>query len=285
MIAYHKAASLQDALEMLAREPARKVLAGGTDVYPAKTTRAGWGQRSYPDVLDIWSLDELRGIARRGETWRIGALATWSDIIAAALPAAFDGLKLAAREVGSVQVQNRGTIAGNICNASPAADGMPPLLCLDARIEITSLNGTRTVPLASFVDGYRHTVLRPGELVTAVEVPASDGQGDFLKLGARRYLVISIAMAAGVVALCADGTIRTARIAVGSCSAVAQRLERLETLLIGRRPDPSLVTPLHLDHLTPLDDVRGSASYRKAAALQLVRDLVARAVASDRRAA
>lgn len=281
MIAYHKATSLQDALEVLAREPARKILAGGTDVYPAKATRAGWGHMSHPDVIDIWGLDELRGIERCGETWRIGALATWSKLIAAPLPAAFDGLKLAAREVGSVQVQNRGTIAGNICNASPAADGMPPLLCLDAQVEVVSLTGKRLVPLSAFVDGYRHTVLQPGELVTAIEVRHGGGQGDFLKLGARRYLVISIAMAASVIDLSAEGTIRTARVAVGSCSAVAQRLERLETSLIGKRPDPALVTPLHLDHLTPLDDVRASATYRHAAALALVKDLLASARLQD----
>lgn len=285
MIVYTQALSLQNALEILAREPSRKVLAGGTDVYPAKATYAGWGRMSHPDVLDIWRLDELRGIERRGNTWRFGALATWSDIVAAALPPSFDGLKHAARDVGSIQVQNRGTIGGNICNASPAADGIPPLLTLDAGIEITSLNGFRIIPLSQFVDGYRHTALQPGELVTAIMVPHTTGVGDFLKLGARRYLVISIAMVAGLIDFEPTGAIRAARIAVGSCSAVAQRLERLETSLLGKRPDPALVMPVHLDHLTPLDDVRASADYRKAAALQLVRDLVARAASSERRAA
>lgn len=284
MIAYAQPTTLHDALDLLAREPARKVLAGGTDVYPAKATRAGWGHMSHPDVLDIWRLDELRGIVRTGDTWRIGALATWSDVLSAPLPPAFDGLKLAAREVGSVQVQNRGTVAGNICNASPAADGIPPLLTLDASIEVASLNGRRIVPLAAFVDGYRHTVLQPGELVTAVLVPQSSGVGDFLKLGARRYLVISIAMVAGLFDL-DDGVVRAARIAVGSCSAVAQRLERLEATLVGKRPDAALVELVHLDHLTPLEDVRASAAYRNAAALQIVRDLVARAASSARRAA
>lgn len=285
MIGYAKATSLQGALELLAREPARKVLAGGTDVYPAKATRAGWGHMSHPDVLDIWGLGELRGLARVGDVWRIGALSTWSDLAAAPLPPAFDGLKFAAREVGSVQVQNRGTIAGNICNASPAADGIPPLLTLDASIEIASLAGPRTVPLSQFVDGYRHTCLRPDELVTAIIIPHRAGRGDFLKLGARRHLVISIAMVAGLIDLDANGAVRSARIAVGSCSAIAQRLERLETALIGRLPDPSLVTPVHLDHLTPLDDVRASAAYRKAAALQLVRDLLARSTRGERRGA
>lgn len=284
MIAYAQATSVQDAVELLAREPSRKILAGGTDVYPAKATRAGWGQMSHPDVLDLSRLDELRGIDRAGDIWRIGALATWSDVLSAPLPPAFDGLKLAAREVGSVQVQNRGTVAGNICNASPAADGIPPLLTLDASVEVASLAGRRTVPLAQFVDGYRHTVLQPGELVTAILVPHSAAIGEFLKLGARRYLVISIAMVAGLFDL-DHGVVRSARIAVGSCSAVAQRLERLEATLIGKRPDPALVEAIHLDHLTPLDDVRASAAYRKAAALQLVRDLVLRAGSSDRRAA
>ena len=156
MVAYHRPVTLEEALAIRAAGPVI-VLAGGTDVYPAKAARAGWGDMRHADILDISAVPGLRGIAEEPQGWRIGALTTWSDIIRAELPAQFDGLKLAAREVGGVQIQNRGTLAGNICTASPAGDGVPNLLALDARIELASRLGRRLVPMADFIDGYRHT--------------------------------------------------------------------------------------------------------------------------------
>ncbi len=120
------------------------VLAGGTDFFPAQTARRAWLEKAPQNVLDIWGIDELRGIRRGEDGTSFGALTTWTEICDAGLPPAFDGLKLAAREVGGRQVQNRGTIAGNICNASPAADGVPPLLTLDAKVEIASVRGRRS---------------------------------------------------------------------------------------------------------------------------------------------
>src|SRR5215813_11955281 len=114
------------------------VLAGGTDFYPARVGRA-----LDDDVLDITAIAALRGIREVDEHWRIGATTTWRDVIAAERPALFDGLKLAAREVGGAQIQNTGTVAGNLCNASPAADGIPPLLSLDATVELSSRSGIR----------------------------------------------------------------------------------------------------------------------------------------------
>ena len=153
--------------------------------------------------------------------------------MAAPLPGGFDALKAAAREVGSVQIQNRGTVAGNLCNASPAADSVPPLLALDAGVELTSPRGARLMPLADFILGNR----RPSgadEILTAILVPRTiDGPSAFLKLGARRYLVISIAMVAAALERDGDGAIAEARIAVGSCSAVAQRLPAARARLIG----------------------------------------------------
>ena len=123
--------TLEEALAIRAAGPVT-VLAGGTDVYPAKAARAGWGDMRHADILDISARAGLRGIAEEPAAWRIGALTTWTDLIRAELPPQFDGLKLAAREVGGVQIQNRGTLAGNICTASPAGDGAPNLLALEA---------------------------------------------------------------------------------------------------------------------------------------------------------
>src|SRR5262252_10720938 len=165
-------------------------------------------------VVDISGLNELRGMTRAGSHFRIGALTTWTDVIQARLPSCFDALKSAAREVGSVQIQNRGTVAGNLCNASPAADGVPPLLALDAEVELTSQAGTRRMPVSEFIVGNRKTRRRQDELLTAIWVPRAldPAASCFLKLGARRYLVISISMVAAVV-LVERGRVSAARVA------------------------------------------------------------------------
>ncbi len=284
MSAYHRPRTLREAVTLLRGPEALTVLAGGTDIYPARTSRTAWGARDTRGIVDISGIAALRGIEDRGDHWWIGATATWSDIIKADLPPVFSGLKAAAREVGGVQIQNRGTIGGNICNASPAADGLPPLLTLDADVECVGGVEFR-VPLAKFLTAYRQTALAEGELVTGIRIPKQTGQGHFVKLGARKYLVISIAMVAGVFDIGSDGEVRSARIAVGACSATAQRLPELEMTLAGRHLDPALMAAHHLAHLAPIDDVRASAAYRQAAALQLVRDLIVQAAATSRRAA
>jgi CO/xanthine dehydrogenase FAD-binding subunit len=195
----------------------------------------------------------------------------------------FDGLKQAAREVGGRQIQNAGTIAGNICNASPAADGVPALLALDAEVELASRDGARRLPLASFITGVRTTARQPGELVVALHVPRSraEARSAFLKLGARRYLVISIAMASTLVEV-EDGKVKAARVAVGACSPIAQRLPALEQALVGAAVDARLgerVAPSHLAPLSPIDDVRGSAGYRREVALVLLRRLLSKVAA------
>jgi CO/xanthine dehydrogenase FAD-binding subunit len=171
MTAYVRAHSLEEALEHLARAPAR-ILAGGTDVYPALVDRC-----LREPILDLTGVPGLRGISQEADGFRIGALTTWSDVIRADLPAMFDGLKLAAREVGGVQIQNAGTVAGNICNASPAADGTVALLALDADVEVQGARGIRRMGLADFVLGPRRTALEPDEIVTAVHVPAPGSAG------------------------------------------------------------------------------------------------------------
>jgi CO/xanthine dehydrogenase FAD-binding subunit len=271
--AYLRPTELGEALRALSTGP-RVILAGGTDFYPALVGKPITG-----DVLDITGLASLRGITQDGAGWRIGCLTTWSDLLVAPLPPYFDGLKQAAREVGGVQIQNAATLCGNVCNASPAADGVPNLMALDAAVELSSVSGTRRLPLAEFVIGNRRTRRRPDELVTAILIPkpVRPARGRFLKLGARKYLVISIVMVAAVLEEAADDTVATARIAVGACSAVACRLLALEEALAGRRLDRHLgdaVRAAHLVPLDPIDDVRASAAYRGDAAVTLLRRIL-----------
>jgi CO/xanthine dehydrogenase FAD-binding subunit len=266
---YFRPNSLQEALNVLADTRAT-VLAGGTDVFPSLCDRPLSGS-----VLDISGLVEIRGIQFTPEHIVFGARTTWTEVIAAALPCGFDGLKAAAREVGSVQIQNAGTIAGNLCNASPAADGVAALLALDAEVALASRSNSRSLPLSEFILGNRKTARRPEELLTSIRVPrrVENARATFLKLGARRYLVISIVMVAANLVVNPAGEIREALICVGSCSAAALRLAELERDLIGRPGRPGLhqiVNAGHLAKLSPIDDVRASAEYRRDAALTLV---------------
>ena len=256
------------------------VLAGGTDYYPARV-----GKALADDILDISAIAALRGVSEGADHWRIGATTTWSDLVGAALPPLFDGLRLAAREIGGVQIQNAGTIAGNLCNASPAADGVPPLLALDAQVEIADASGARSVALADFILGNRKTLRRRDQLLTAILVPKPThaARSHFAKLGARKYLVVSIVIAAATLEVDA-GRVTAARVALGAASPVAQRLPLLEAALVGQACDASLAERVRAGQLAPLapiDDVRASADYRRDAALTLLRrvlkDLGARA--------
>ena len=266
---YIKPKTLDEAVLALATEPAQ-VLSGGTDFYPALGDRPVRGS-----VVDVSGLGELRGVATEADRIRIGGLTTWSEIIRTPLPRCLDALKAAAREVGSVQIQNRGTVAGNLCNASPAADGVPPLLALDADVELVSKAGSRRMPLAEFIVGNRKTQRRADELLTAVLVPrvVESAASAFVKLVARRYLVISISMVAAAVLVDDTGRVADARVAVGSCSAAARRLRELERELVGAAVREGLgrrVRPEHLQPLSPIDDVRATAEYRMDASLTLV---------------
>ncbi len=270
---YERPASLGAALALLAARPFR-LLAGGTDLYPATGARALSG-----DILDLTAIDDLRQIRSGREGVRFGAAATWSDIAEAPLPPVLAGLQQAAREVGGRQIQNAGTIGGNLCHASPAADGVPPLLAADARVELASAAGLRVLPLADFITGPRQTALLPGELLSAVLIPrqALIGRSVFRKLGARTYLVISIASVA-LRLVVREGHIADAAVAVGACSAVARRLPEVEAALADapltdatRRISDGMVA----DALAPLDDIRASAVYRGGAAAELIRRAVA----------
>lgn len=267
---YLKPKTLNEAVAVLASSGGQ-ILAGGTDFYPALGDRL-----PRTNVVDITALREIRGISLEQDYFRIGGLTTWTEVIRAPLPRCFDALKAAAREVGSVQIQNRGTVAGNLCNASPAADGVPALLALDAKVELASTSGTRRIALAEFITGNRKTLRQRGEIVAAVLISRNleDAASAFLKLGARKYLVISISMVAVVLQADLTHRVKEARVAVGSCSAVAQRLFDLERDLRGCQATTGIdakVNREHLAALSPIDDVRGTAEYRRDASLTLVR--------------
>jgi len=267
---YLRPAGMDEALAALARGKFR-VLAGGTDVYPSLVGRPVDG-----DVLDITAIENLHVIQEEAEHFRLGAAVTWRDLCNTPLPRWMGALQGAAREVGGPQIQTTGTLGGNLCNASPAADGVPALMALEANVELTSLRGIRQLPLTDFIVGVRQTELAPDELLTAVIIPkpVGDARSIFLKLGTRRYLVISIAMVAVCLETDADDLIVRASVAVGACSPIARRLRALELALIGvPRPEaPAQLRAAHIEGLSPIDDVRADAAYRLEAAFRLVRE-------------
>lgn len=273
MQAYARPEDLGEALTLLAQAP-RTVLAGGTDLFAATQK-----QRLDGPVLDLTRIAALRGIIHTAEGLRIGACTPWADVARHSGPPACEALAQAAAEVGGRQIQAAGTVGGNLCNASPAADGVPPLLVLEAEVELAMAGGTRRMPLAAFLTGPRRTALAQGEIVVAVHLPtaALSGRSRFLKLGARRHLVISIAMVAARLVV-TDGRVAAAALAVGACGPVACRLPEVESALDGtpvaeaaERIDPAAVAAA----LSPIDDVRADAGYRAEAAADLLRRAVA----------
>lgn len=268
---YLRPPTLDAALAALARTPELCPLAGGTDLYPATTAATLAGP-----VLDLAGIATLGGVTREASgDLRIGAMTRWADLAAAPLPAACRALQQAAERIGAVQVQVQGTIGGNLCNASPAADGVPPLLVLAAEVELASRRGTRRLPLAAFLLGPRRTARAPDELLTAVLLPAAAlcGVSAFCKLGARAHLVISIVSAAARLRL-ERGRVAEVALAVGAAGPVPTRLPALEAALLGagveelaQRIVPALIAPA----LSPRDDHRASAAYRSEAAAELLR--------------
>lgn len=250
-------------------------LAGGTDLYPAIENGA-----RIEGMIDISRVAALHApIALDEGVWTLPALTTWTEVIDAELPAQFDALKQAAAEVGGRQIQNTGTVGGNLCNASPAADGVTALIALDASVVLKGSRGERVVPLATFVQGNRRTALTPDEILTAVRVPSLRGRHGsvFHKLGARRYLVISIVMGAVVAELDDAGVVRTARAAVGACADRSLRIALLEASLTGLHVDALARFAIDNDALAalaPIDDVRASASYRVHAAKALIEEAI-----------
>ena len=267
---FSRPATCVEAVRILAADGGL-LIAGGTDVFPALVDRSKPAK-----LIDLSGCADLKGITITERNTRIAGGVTWSEIARADLPIGLRGLKAAAREVGSIQIQNRATIAGNLCNASPAADGLPPLLALDAELELTGSTGVRTLPVGEFVLGNRQTARRSDEILSAILIPRTlDHAGSsFMKLGARRYLVISIVVVAVTLVPADDRSIGSARVAVGAASSVARRLNTIERRLIGADPNYTSAASLVMDDdlllLSPIDDVRASAAYRRDAARELI---------------
>ena len=252
--------SLGEALTILRDDPPRAPIAGATDVYVA----LNFGTLSTKRYLDIWGLDELRGITVRDDRLVLGALATYMDCVrsrdvAQRLPMLAD----ASRLVGGPQIQNRGTIGGNVANASPAGDSLPVLAAADAVVVLRSASNERRVPLTSYYTGYRASVRKPDELIVAVEVPRVDGTQWFRKVGTRAAQAISKVVV---------GAVRSSspRIAFGSVAATVVRVPRTERALAGGASIEEALRVLDSE-ITPIDDVRSTADYRRQVARNLVR--------------
>ncbi|MGQ0537422.1 MAG: FAD binding domain-containing protein [Gemmatimonadaceae bacterium] len=256
--------TLREALEALGSDSGLIPLAGATDLYVA----LNFGTLSGTRFLDLWPLRRLRRIAVREDILSIGALATYSAIARSRIVQGWlPMLCAAAREVGGAQIQNRGTIGGNIANASPAADTLPVLAAADGQIVLASRSGERRVPITRFYTGYRATVRRPDELITAVEIPRVEGEQYFRKVGTR---------AAQSIAKVVMGAVRSAqpRVALGSVAATVVRLPRTEAALAALAPIDDAVQVLR-DEISPIDDIRSTAAYRRLVAGNLLRECFA----------
>jgi len=234
-------------------------LAGCTDVYVGLNLGTISAQR----FVNIWHLDTLRGISLTNGVLRIGALATYTQIIRSPLVRRrLPMLVAAAREIGGMQIQNRGTLGGNVANASPAGDTLPVLAAADALVELRSLEQVRKVPMTSFYTGYRQTVRRPDELITAIEVPRVEGRQWFRKVGTRAAQAISRVEMAAVRA-------PQPRIAMGSVAPTVIRLWRTERALASGAPLAEAQRILQ-EEIQPIDDIRSSAAYRRRVASNLL---------------
>jgi CO/xanthine dehydrogenase FAD-binding subunit len=252
-------ATLDEALRLLRDEGPLAPLAGGTDVYVG----FHFGTVAARRFLDLQGLDELRGIRRRGETLVVGALATYTDIIRSPLVRRrLPILVEASRQVGSPQIQNRGTLGGNIANASPAGDTLPVLAVAEATVVLRSADGERRVPFGSFYAGYRRTVMRPDELIAAVEVPPGEGRQWFRKVGTRAAQAISKVVMAAMRA-------PHPRIALGSVAPTVIRVPRTEAVLADGGSLAEAQAALR-DEIVPIDDLRSTAAYRRRVSANLL---------------
>jgi xanthine dehydrogenase small subunit len=253
--------TLRDALTMLRDEGPLSPLAGCTDVYVGLQ----FGTLAEKRFIDLWPLRELRGIADDRGTVRIGALTTYTDLIHSTLVRRRVPMLVAAsREIGGRQIQNRGTLGGNVANASPAGDSLPVLAVADATIVLVSAEGERRVPLASFYTGYRTSVRRPDEIIMAIEVPRIEGRQYWRKVGTRRAQAISKVMCAAV-----RGP--EVRVALGSVGPTVLRLRRTERVLTAGSPLKQAQAVLR-GEIAPIDDLRSTADYRREVSLNLLAD-------------
>jgi CO/xanthine dehydrogenase FAD-binding subunit len=271
---YVRPQSIPEALAARAAHPDWTVIAGGTDLMVEAPLR-----RAPVGLIDLWGLDDLRGITRDAGGLRIRAATPWLDVVDSALVAEVAPiLAAAAREIGALQIQARGTIGGNLGTSSPVGDSLPALLALGADLELRSVRGTRTVPYRDFCTGYRTTVLAADELITAVHVPAQhpDARQLWRKVGTRRAQSISKVMAAAVLRVEA-GKIAEVRIGLGAVAERPIRATAAEDVLIGAAPGPEAADAAAAalaGQLRPITDVRSTAPYRLEVAQNLVRRFV-----------
>ncbi|MGH7719754.1 MAG: FAD binding domain-containing protein [Gemmatimonadaceae bacterium] len=256
--------SLADALTILRDDPTLVPVAGTTDIY----VTLNFGTTSAMRFLDLWPLDALRGITVRDGVLSLGALTTYTEIIRSRhvkhhLPI----LAEAARVIGGVQIQNRGTIGGNIANASPAGDTLPVLAVAEAVMVLRSADATRRVPFTSFYTGYRKTALAPGELIVAVEVPPVEGAQWYRKVGTRAAQAISKVVMAAVRS-------RDPRISLGSVAPTVVRLPRTEAALAAGGSAGAARAVLEKE-ISPIDDVRSTSAYRRRVAGNLLERFLA----------
>ena len=269
--------TLAEAYVLLAEAPHRPV-AGGTDLLVQITGELG----DAPDrVLDIWHLDELRGIRMESNALLLGALTTYAEIRRSPLIAEFvPAFAEAAATIGAAQIQNRGTIGGNVMNASPAGDMLPLLLACDAQLVAGSTVGERWIPAREFWPKYRETALRPDELLLRISVPLATGrQVRYRKVGTRRAQAISKVVMA--LAWQADdepaGPWRDVHLALGSVAATPVRAPATEAVMEGVQPDEATAdraASTLAGELNPIDDVRSSAEYRRAVAARVLHRLI-----------
>jgi CO/xanthine dehydrogenase FAD-binding subunit len=251
--------TLTQALRMRRDAPAALPMAGCTDLYVA----LNFGTLDATQFLNLWPLDELRGIEERDGFLRLGALTTFADVIASPLVRKrLPILAAAAREVGGVQIQQRGTLGGNVANASPAGDSLPVLAAAQAIVELRNADGVRLVPFAEFYAGYRATVAAADELIVAFHVPPVAAPQWFRKVGTRGAQAISKVVMAGV-----GGD--APRVALGSVAPTVIRLPKTERMLASGRPIAEARAAL-LDEIAPIDDIRSTAAYRGYVAANLL---------------
>ncbi|PYQ68426.1 MAG: carbon monoxide dehydrogenase [Acidobacteria bacterium] len=251
--------SVREALRMLRDEGPLVPLAGCTDVYVG----LNFGTLSAKRFIDLWPLDEMRAIRSTGGVLSIGALATYTELIRSPLVARrLPILAAAAREIGGVQIQNRGTLGGNVANGSPAGDSLPVLAVAEAMLVLSSAAETRRVPFNSFFSGYRKSVLRLDEIIAAIEVPRVDGRQWFRKVGTRAAQAISKVVLAGIRS-------DRPRIALGSVAPTVIRLPKTEGALASGAPIEEARRVLE-GEIRPIDDLRSTAEYRRRVSANLL---------------
>jgi CO/xanthine dehydrogenase FAD-binding subunit len=252
--------TVREALTMLRDEGPLMPIAGCTDVFVA----LNFGTERARRYLNLWSIDALRGVSTRGSHLVVGALATYTDVMRSPLVRKrLPMLATAAREIGGVQIQNRGTVAGNVANASPAGDTLPVLAAAEAVIVLASAaRGDRRVAIRDFYSGYRTTVMQPDELIVAIEVAPIVGRQWFRKVGTRAAQAIAKVTLAGVAG-------PSVRIALGSVAPTVVRAPRTEAHL---QTGGSIVDAQGLlqEEISPIDDIRSTAEYRRRVAANLL---------------